>query len=146
MNLKNKNGLKEVTLLRSGEFGFAQINTDGNILINGHNGAGKTTLQRAILFFYHPSTRRSDFGISMSKKSFEEYFFPHEDAYLLYHYKNDNGDILAVVHRSATRKDVRVKLFVYEDYSSLDIQKIFLNGGRSNPQDIIFSSLRFFMR
>lgn len=94
------NGLKQVSLIKSAKFDFAQVDIDGNSLFIGANGAGKTTLLRAILYFYTASSK--GLGISSSKKIvFSEYYFEYENSYIAYVYKKDDNYILVTAYNDS---------------------------------------------
>ena len=61
---------------------YAEMELDGNVHLTGTQGVGKSTLLRAILFFYNADKTR--LGIPREKQSFDEYYFPYQNSYILY--------------------------------------------------------------
>ena len=55
---------------------------DGNVHFIGTQGVGKSTLLRAILFFYNADKLR--LGIPKEKKSFDAFYFPYANSYIIY--------------------------------------------------------------
>lgn len=61
---------------------YAEINLDGNVHFIGTQGVGKSTLLRAILFFYNADKQK--LGIPREKKTFDEYYFPYLNSYIVF--------------------------------------------------------------
>lgn len=118
-----RNKLKSVTLVNSGEYQFSTIDIEGNVLLSGANGAGKSTFLRAVLFFYHPSLKRTDFGIDANKSSFLDYYFPYKESYLLYEYTNQYGRNYVLVFKPADK--LRFKFFAMDNRLEIDLKSIF---------------------
>lgn len=58
-------------------------------------------MQRALLFFYNADKMK--LGISKEKKSFDEYYFPYANSYVIYEVKRDEGCYLVMAFRSQGR-------------------------------------------
>ena len=61
---------------------YAEMELNGNVHLTGTQGVGKSTLLRAILFFYNAD--KTKLGIPREKQSFDEYYFPYQNSYILY--------------------------------------------------------------
>jgi len=129
-----KNKLTSVTLVNSGEYGFSTIDIDGNVLLSGANGAGKSTFLRAVLFFYNPSLKRSDFGIDKKKLSFLDYYFPYPESYLLYEYINQHGKNYALVYKT---KKLRFRFFSIDNRTEINFKDIFFLDGEILEPDSV---------
>lgn len=62
---------------------------DGNVHFIGTQGVGKSTLLRALLFFYNADKLR--LGIPKEKKSFDAFYFPCPNSYIVYEVMRENG-------------------------------------------------------
>ena len=67
---------------------YAEVNLDGNVHFIGTQGVGKSTLLRAILFFYNADKQK--LGIPREKKTFDEYYFPFQNSYIVYEVQTEN--------------------------------------------------------
>ena len=134
-----KNKLTSVTLVNSGDYGFSTIDIDGNVLLSGANGAGKSTFLRAVLFFYNPSLKRSDFGIDKKKSSFLDYYFPYPESYLLYEYINQYGKNYALVYKT---KKLRFRFFSIDNRTEVNLKDIFYLDGETLEPDSVAINFR----
>lgn len=80
---------------------YAEVNLDGNVHFIGTQGVGKSTLLRAILFFYNADKQK--LGIPREKKTFDEYYFPFQNSYIVYEVQTDNGIFCALAFKSQGR-------------------------------------------
>jgi hypothetical protein len=90
--------LNKLVFINSATIRYAQVMVNGNVHLIGTQGVGKSTLLRAILFFYNADTLR--LGISKEKKSFAEYYFPFQNAYLIYEVQRETGPYCIVAFKS----------------------------------------------
>ena len=74
---------------------------DGNVHFIGTQGVGKSTLLRAILFFYNADKLR--LGIPKEKKSFDAFYFPYANSYIIYEVMRENGAYCVVAAKSQGR-------------------------------------------
>jgi energy-coupling factor transporter ATP-binding protein EcfA2 len=65
------------------------VKLDGNVHFIGTQGVGKSTLLRALLFFYNADKLR--LGIPKEKKSFDAFYFPYPNSYIVYEVMRENG-------------------------------------------------------
>lgn len=80
---------------------YSEVNLDGNVHFIGTQGVGKSTLLRAILFFYNADKQK--LGIPREKKTFDEYYFPFQNSYIVYEVQTDNGLFCALAFKSQGR-------------------------------------------
>ncbi|MBI3141976.1 MAG: ATP-binding protein [Bacteroidetes bacterium] len=80
---------------------YAEVNLDGNVHFIGTQGVGKSTLLRAILFFYNADKQK--LGIPREKKTFDEYYFPFQNSYIVYEVQTDYGLFCALAFKSQGR-------------------------------------------
>ena len=80
---------------------YAEVNLDGNTHFIGTQGVGKSTLLRAILFFYNANKQK--LGIPREKKTFDEYYFPYPNSYIVYEVKTESGAFCVVALKSQGR-------------------------------------------
>jgi hypothetical protein len=122
------------------------VNLDGNVHFIGTQGVGKSTLLRAILFFYNADKLK--LGIPREKKTFDEYYFPFQNSYIIYEVKTATGSFCVLAFKSQGRVAFRFFDSVYNKdfflnnegkvYESLD--KIRENLGRNISCTKIISS------
>jgi hypothetical protein len=88
--------LNKVIFINSANIPYSEIVLDGNVHFIGTQGVGKSTLLRAILFFYNADKLK--LGIEKGKKTFDEYYFPYGNSYVVYEVIRETGPycILAV--------------------------------------------------
>jgi len=80
---------------------FSEVNLDGNVHFIGTQGVGKSTLLRAILFFYNADKQK--LGIPREKKTFDEYYFPFQNSYIIYEVKTENEFFCVLAFKSQGR-------------------------------------------
>lgn len=80
---------------------YAEVNLDGNVHFIGTQGVGKSTLLRAILFFYNAD--KIKLGIAKEKKSFDEYYFPYQNSYIIYEVMKESGAFSVMAFKSQGR-------------------------------------------
>ena len=80
---------------------YAEVNLDGNVHFIGTQGVGKSTLLRAILFFYNADKQK--LGIPREKKSFDEYYFPFQNSYIVYEVQTENELFCVLAFKSQGR-------------------------------------------
>lgn len=93
--------LNKIVFINSARIQYAEIQIDGNVHFIGTQGVGKSTALRALLFFYNADKLR--LGISKEKKSFDEYYFPYVNSYIIYEVKIDEGTYCVMAFRSQGR-------------------------------------------
>lgn len=74
--------LNKIIFINSASVQYAEMGLDGNVHLTGTQGVGKSTLLRAILFFYNANKLK--LGIPREKLSFDEYYFPYQNSYIIY--------------------------------------------------------------
>ena len=93
--------LNKIVFINSARIQYAEIQIDGNVHFIGTQGVGKSTALRALLFFYNADKMK--LGISKEKKSFDEYYFPYVNSYIIYEVKIDDGCYCVLAFRSQGR-------------------------------------------
>lgn len=89
--------LSKVIFINSAGIRYGEVRLDGNVHLIGTQGVGKSTILRAILFFY--TAEKSKLGISREKKSFDEFYLPGADSYLIYQVESEFGAFCVLVFR-----------------------------------------------
>jgi hypothetical protein len=92
---------------------YAEVNLDGNTHFIGTQGVGKSTLLRAILFFYNADKQK--LGIPREKKTFDEYYFPYQNSYIIYEVKTETGAFCVLALKSQGRVAFR---FIDSEYKT----------------------------
>lgn len=87
--------------MNSANIRYAEIKLDGNVHFIGTQGVGKSTLLRAILFFYNAD--KLHLGIPKEMKSFDEFYLPHANSYMIYEVEHEHGPFSIIVFRSSGR-------------------------------------------
>ena len=90
--------LNKIIFLNSANIRNAEIMLNGNVHFSGTQGVGKSTILRAILFFYNSDKTR--LGISSSQKSFEEFYFPYANSYIIYEVATERGNYSILTSRT----------------------------------------------
>lgn len=90
--------LNKVIFLNSANIQNAEIMLNGNVHFSGTQGVGKSTILRAILFFYNAD--KMHLGISSSQKSFEEFYFPYANSYIIYEVATERGNYSILASRN----------------------------------------------
>jgi len=80
---------------------FAEVNLDGNVHFIGTQGVGKSTLLRAILFFYNADKQK--LGIPREKKTFDDYYFPFQNSYIIYEVQTEVSQFCVLAFKSQGR-------------------------------------------
>ena len=80
---------------------YAEVNLDGNVHFIGTQGVGKSTLLRAILFFYNADKQK--LGIPREKKTYDEYYFPYQNSYIIYEVQAETGAFCVLSFKSQGR-------------------------------------------
>ena len=93
--------LRKITFVNSANIRYAEVKLDGNVHFIGTQGVGKSTLLRAILFFYNADKLR--LGIPKEMKSFDEFYLPHANSYIVYEVEHEHGPFSILVFRSSGR-------------------------------------------
>ncbi len=87
--------------MNSANIRYAEVKLDGNVHFIGTQGVGKSTLLRAILFFYNAD--KLHLGIPKEMKSFDEFYLPHANSYIVYEVEHEHGPFSILVFRSSGR-------------------------------------------
>ena len=93
--------LNKIIFLNSAHIPYAEVKLDGNVHFIGTQGVGKSTLLRAILFFYNADKLR--LGIPKEKKSFDAFYFPYSNSYIVYEVMRENGAYCVVALKTQGR-------------------------------------------
>jgi len=82
---------------------YAEVNLDGNVHFIGTQGVGKSTLLRAILFFYNADKQKLGIPVHQGKKTFDEYYFPFQNSFIVYEVQTENGFFCVLAFKSQGR-------------------------------------------
>lgn len=93
--------LNKIIFLNSAHIPYAEVKLDGNVHFIGTQGVGKSTLLRALLFFYNADKLR--LGIPKEKKSFDAFYFPCPNSYIVYEVMRENGDYCVLALKNQGR-------------------------------------------
>lgn len=93
--------LNKIVFLNSAHIPFTEVRLDGNVHFIGTQGVGKSTLLRALLFFYNADKLK--LGIPKEKKSFDAFYFPYSNSYIIYEVMRENGAYCIVATKSQGR-------------------------------------------
>lgn len=93
--------LRKIVFINSANIRYAEVKLDGNVHFIGTQGVGKSTLLRAILFFYNAD--KLHLGIPKEMKSFDEFYLPHANSYMVYEVEHEHGPFSILVFRSSGR-------------------------------------------
>lgn len=93
--------LRKIVFINSANIRYAEVKLDGNVHFIGTQGVGKSTLLRAILFFYNAD--KLHLGIPKEMKSFDEFYLPHANSYMVYEVEHEHGPFCILVFRSSGR-------------------------------------------
>ena len=104
--------LRKIVFVNSAHIRYAEVRLDGNVHFIGTQGVGKSTLLRAILFFYNADKLR--LGIPKEMKSFDEFYLPFANSYIVYEVEHEHGPFCILTFRSSGRACYR---FVDAEYS-----------------------------
>jgi len=93
--------LRKIVFINSANIRYAEVKLDGNVHFIGTQGVGKSALLRAILFFYNAD--KLHLGIPKEMKSFDEFYLPHANSYMVYEVEHEHGPFCILVLRSSGR-------------------------------------------
>lgn len=93
--------LRKIIFVNSANIRYAEVKLDGNVHFIGTQGVGKSTLLRAILFFYNAD--KLHLGIPKEMKSFDEFYLPHANSYMVYEVEHEHGPFSILLFRSSGR-------------------------------------------
>lgn len=93
--------LRKIVFINSANIRYAEVKLDGNVHFIGTQGVGKSTLLRAVLFFYNAD--KLHLGIPKEMKSFDEFYLPHANSYIVYEVEHEHGPFSILVLRSSGR-------------------------------------------
>ena len=93
--------LSKIIFINSASIKFAEINLDGNVHFIGTQNVGKSTTLRAILFFYN--TDKLKLGIPRDRKTFDDYYFPYQNSYIIYEVQTENTTYSVLAFKSQGR-------------------------------------------
>nr|WP_121270874.1 ATP-binding protein [Pedobacter schmidteae] len=112
--------LNKIIFINSANIFYSEISIDGNVHFIGTQGVGKSTTLRAILFFYNADKLK--LGIEKGKKSFDEYYFPNDNSFLIYEVMRETGPFCVLAFKSQGRAAFRFidGPYLKENYISQD--------------------------
>lgn len=93
--------LRKIIFVNSAHIRYAEVQLDGNVHFIGTQGVGKSTLLRAILFFYNAD--KLHLGIPKEMKSYDEFYLPHANSYIVYEVEHEHGPFCVLTFRSSGR-------------------------------------------
>lgn len=97
--------LNKIIFINSASIAYAEIGLSGNVHFIGTQGVGKSTCLRAILFFYNAD--KIKLGIEKSKRTFDDYYLPHANSYIIYEVLTENGPFCVLLFKSQGRAAFR---------------------------------------
>lgn len=103
-------------LINSANFDLVDIDLSKDVFFLGDNASGKTTTTRAIHYLYNAEGRQ--LGIPSDKDSFEKYYFPYDNSYIIYVF--DDFFIMAFKRSGKVQK--------WFSKQSFDLNRIITNG------------------
>ena len=93
--------LRKIIFVNSAHIRYAEVRLDGNVHFIGTQGVGKSTLLRAILFFYNAD--KLHIGIPKEMKTYDEFYLPHANSYIVYEVEHEHGPFCVLTFRSSGR-------------------------------------------
>ena len=93
--------LRKIIFVNSAHIRYAEVRLDGNVHFIGTQGVGKSTLLRAILFFYNAD--KLHLGIPKEMKSYDEFYLPHANSYIVYEVEHEHGPFCVLTFRLSGR-------------------------------------------
>ena len=93
--------LRKIIFVNSAHIRYAEVRLDGNVHFIGTQGVGKSTLLRAILFFYNAD--KLHLGIPKEMKTYDEFYLPHVNSYIVYEVEHEHGPFCVLTFRSSGR-------------------------------------------
>lgn len=106
--------LNKIVFINSAHVPYAEIKLDGNVHFIGTQGVGKSTLLRAILFFYNADKSRLGIRTQDKQKSYDEFYLPHPNSYIVYEVVRESGTFFVVSFISRGRTAFRIVDCAYE--------------------------------
>ena len=103
--------LRKIIFVNSAHIRYAEVRLDGNVHFIGTQGVGKSTLLRAILFFYNAD--KLHLGIPKEMKTYDEFYLPHANSYIVYEVEHEHGPFCVLTFRSSGRACFRFVDAVY---------------------------------
>lgn len=100
--------LNKIIFINSAHIPYAEIKLDGNVHFIGTQGVGKSTLLRAILFFYNVDKSRLGIRTQDKQKSYDEFYFPYPNSYIIYEICRENGKFFIMTFVSNGRVAFRI--------------------------------------
>ncbi|GHT59290.1 ATP-binding protein [Bacteroidia bacterium] len=97
---------------------YSEVNLDGNVHFIGTQGVGKSTLLRTILFFYNAD--KTKLGIKAGQKSYDEYYFPYQNSFIIYEVQTDNSAFCVLTFKSQGRVAFRFFDSAYNKENFID--------------------------
>lgn len=104
--------LSKIVFINSAHIRHEVISLDGNVHFIGTQGVGKSTILRALLFFYNAD--KQHLGIRQGQQSFDEFYFPNANSYIVYEVAREYGAYSILVQRHQGRAVFR---FIDAPYS-----------------------------
>lgn len=89
--------LSKIVFINSANIRYGEVQLDGNVHLIGTQGVGKSTVLRAILFFY--TAEKNKLGISREKRTFDDFYLPGANSYLIYEVESEFGAFTVLVFR-----------------------------------------------
>ncbi|KAA8483125.1 uncharacterized protein DUF3584 [Arcticibacter tournemirensis] len=93
--------LNKIIFINSANIAYAEIGIAGNVHFIGTQGVGKSTILRAILFFYNAD--KTKLGIEKGKRSFDDYYLPHGNSFIVYEVVTETGLFCVLAYKSQGR-------------------------------------------
>ncbi|AFL74735.1 ATP-binding protein [Thiocystis violascens] len=90
--------LNRIVLINTHLQGVVELVVDGHTNICGTNASGKTTLQRLVPVFYGEYPSRV---VPTTRDSFERWYLPTEQSFIVYEYRNLDGQLCQAVLAAA---------------------------------------------
>ena len=102
--------IRRMVLINSANFPLLDIDLSKDVFFLGDNASGKTTTTRAIHYLYNAEGRQ--LGIPSDKDSFEKYYFPYDNSYIVYVF--DDFFIIAFKRSGKIQKWFSKQIFDFE--------------------------------
>ena len=93
--------LNKIIFIQSAHVPYAEVKLDGNVHFIGTQGVGKSTILRALLFFYNAD--KLHLGIPKEKKTFDSFYFPYSNSYIIYEVMKEEGAYCVVALKAQGR-------------------------------------------